>query len=70
MLHMIALGAKVIAAAGSQAKLDVATKCGADYTVNYTEKDWQKKVMKITNGHGVDVVYDPVGMIKGNGLTV
>ncbi|KAH7927154.1 NAD(P)-binding protein [Leucogyrophana mollusca] len=59
-----ALGAKVIAAAGSQAKLDICTKYGgADYTVNYTRPDWQKEVLKITGGKGVDVVYDPVGRI-------
>ena len=60
-----ALGAKVIAAAGSEAKLDVAKECGAHYAVDYTKKDWQKEVLKITNGHGADVIFDPVGMIKG-----
>ncbi|KAJ7703164.1 hypothetical protein B0H17DRAFT_1042006 [Mycena rosella] len=58
------LGAKVIAAAGSQEKLDVAKNYGgADYTVNYTKPGWQKEVLDITNGKGVDVIYDPVGMI-------
>lgn len=66
----IALGAKVIAAAGSQAKLDVCKKYGgADHVVDYTKKDWQKEVLKITGGKGVDVVYDPVGKIQG-GLIV
>jgi len=60
------LGATVIAAAGSQSKLDICmTYGGADYVVNYTEKDWQKEVLKITGGKGVDVVYDPVGRIAG-----
>ncbi|KAI0768415.1 alcohol dehydrogenase [Irpex lacteus] len=60
-----ALGAKVIAAAGSQEKLDVSIKYGgADHAVNYTKKDWQKDVLKITGGKGVDVIYDPVGMIR------
>lgn len=59
-----ALGATVIAAAGSQAKLDICkTYGGADYTVNYTAQDWQKEVLRITSGRGVDVVYDPVGRI-------
>ncbi|KAM6502269.1 hypothetical protein JOM56_002246 [Amanita muscaria] len=59
------LGAKVIAAAGSQAKLDVACKVGgADYGVNYTKAGWQKEVLKITKNKGVDVIYDPVGMIN------
>ncbi|KAF8190338.1 hypothetical protein K438DRAFT_1831887 [Mycena galopus ATCC 62051] len=59
-----ALGAKVIAAAGSQEKLDIAKKYGgADYTVDYTKEGWQKEVLKITNGKGADVIYDPVGKI-------
>jgi len=37
---------------------------GADYAVNYNDKDWQKQVLKITGGKGVDVVYDPVGLIQ------
>jgi len=59
-----ALGGKVIAAAGSQTKLDICKEHGgADYGVNYTNKDWQKEVLKITGDHGVDIVYDPVGLI-------
>lgn len=53
-----ALGAKVIAACSTQAKLDVCLKNGADFAVNYAEGakgDWQKKVMEITKGHGADV---------------
>lgn len=62
----IALGAKVIAAAGSQAKIDVSVKLGgADYGVNYSKEGWQKEVLKITGGKGVDVIYDPVGLIRG-----
>ncbi|KAJ7462341.1 alcohol dehydrogenase [Mycena galericulata] len=58
------LGANVIAAAGSQSKLDVVKKYGgADHTVDYTKPGWQQDVLKITNGKGVDVIYDPVGMI-------
>ncbi|KPV73968.1 uncharacterized protein RHOBADRAFT_45261 [Rhodotorula graminis WP1] len=58
-----ALGAKVIATAGSQAKLDVAKRYGADFAIDYRKDGWQKEVMAITEGHGADVVYDPVGMI-------
>jgi NADPH2:quinone reductase len=59
-----ALGAKVIAAAGSQNKLDICKKYGgADYGVDYSKKEWQKEVLRITGGKGVDVVYDPVGLI-------
>jgi NADPH:quinone reductase-like Zn-dependent oxidoreductase len=65
----LALGANVIAAAGSQAKLDICKKYGgADYCIDYTKKDWQKEVLKITGGKGVDVVYDPVGLIAGQSL--
>ena len=63
---LAALGAKVIAAAGSQEKLDVSIRLGgADHGVNYTKEGWQKEVLGITKGKGVDVVYDPVGRIKG-----
>ncbi|GET03306.1 NAD(P)-binding protein [Rhizophagus clarus] len=59
-----ALGAKVIATGGSSEKLAIAKKVGADYAVNYKDKDWQKQVLKITEGKGVNVVYDPVGLIN------
>ena len=61
-----ALGAKVIAAASTRSKLDVCKRYGgADAVVNYTTKDWQKEVLAVTKGQGVNVVYDPVGMIRG-----
>ncbi|KAI8975846.1 alcohol dehydrogenase [Trametes punicea] len=60
-----ALGAKVIAAAGSQEKIDISIRHGrADHGVNYSTEGWQKEVLKITGGKGVDVIYDPVGLIK------
>ncbi|TFK54240.1 alcohol dehydrogenase [Heliocybe sulcata] len=60
-----ALGAKVIAAAGSQEKLDVSKRYGgADFGIDYTKPGWQQEVLKITGGKGVDVIYDPVGLIK------
>ena len=66
MLFDSALGARVIASAGSQAKLDISKRYGgADYVVDYTKPNWQKEVMKITGNHGVDVIYDPVGLITG-----
>ncbi|KAG9098466.1 hypothetical protein FS749_003752 [Ceratobasidium sp. UAMH 11750] len=60
-----ALGAKVIATAGTEEKLQVC-KClgGADEVLDYTKPGWQKQVLKLTNGKGVDVIYDPVGLIK------
>ncbi|KAG6336038.1 hypothetical protein ID866_3054 [Astraeus odoratus] len=59
-----ALGATVIAAAGSQSKLRICKEqAAADYIVDYTKVDWQKQVLQITCGRGVDVVYDPIGRI-------
>jgi len=61
-----AVGARVIATAGSKQKLDVAKQFGADETVNYSSNgDWWKEVMELTEGNsGVDVVYDPVGLVN------
>ncbi|CAG8697950.1 7746_t:CDS:2 [Dentiscutata erythropus] len=61
-----ALGAKVIATCGSNDKLAIAKKFGADYGVNYNDKDWQKQVLQITGKRGVDVVYDPVGLVQAS----
>ncbi|KAH8752658.1 quinone oxidoreductase [Hyaloscypha sp. PMI_1271] len=62
-----AVGARVIATAGSQAKLDIAKDFGADECVNYeTNPEWWKEVLQLTNGKGVDVVYDPVGRGSGS----
>jgi NADPH:quinone reductase-like Zn-dependent oxidoreductase len=63
---LTALGATVIAAAGSESKLDIAKQYGgADYGVNYSKAGWQKEVLKFTNGKGVNVVFDPVGLVTG-----
>lgn len=56
-----AMGAKVIAAASSEAKLAVAKAAGADVLVNYSEGSLKDKLKEITGGQGVDVIYDPVG---------
>lgn len=59
-----AFGATVIATAGTKHKLDVARSFGADHGVDYRQKDWPEQVKKLTpNGRGVDIVYDPVGLI-------
>ena len=59
-----AFGATVVATAGSQHKLDIARRFGADYAVDYRQKDWPEKVKELTpDGRGVDIVYDPVGLI-------
>jgi len=56
-----AMGAQVIAAASSDAKLQVCRSNGADELVNYSSEDLRSRVKAITAGRGVDVVYDPVG---------
>lgn len=55
------MGAKVIAAASTKEKLDLCTQFGADEVINYTEESLKDKVKELTNGSGVDVIYDPVG---------
>jgi len=54
-------GARVIAAASSPAKLAAARGCGAEELVDYSKVDLREAVKAITDGRGVDVVYDPVG---------
>jgi NADPH2:quinone reductase len=55
------MGAFVIAAAGSDDKLAIATAHGADATVNYTTEDMRERIKAITAGRGVNVVLDMVG---------
>ena len=60
-----ALGAKVIATAGTEEKLRVVKQLGgADHALDYTRDGWQKKVLELTGGKGVNVICDPVGMIQ------
>ena len=54
-------GARVIATASSDDKLAKARELGADETINYTRDDWPKEVKKLTNGKGVDVVFEHTG---------
>jgi NADPH2:quinone reductase len=56
-----AMGARVIACASTQDKLDLCRENGADETINYTEEDLKQRLKALTNGAGVDVLYDPVG---------
>ncbi len=56
-----AIGARVIATAGSDEKLALAREHGADVTINYRDKDWFMAVKEATAGRGADVIYDPVG---------
>ncbi|KAH8596056.1 hypothetical protein B0O99DRAFT_686104 [Bisporella sp. PMI_857] len=57
-----ALGAKTIGTAGTAEKIQLAKENGVDFVINYREeKDLVKRVEEITEGHGVDVVYDGIG---------
>ena len=55
------LGCKVIGTVGNEEKAEIAKKNGCDETINYNKEDFAKKVMEITDGKGVPVVYDGVG---------
>lgn len=55
------LGATVIAAASSEAKLAVAKEKGADHLLLYAREPFRDAVKRITEGRGADVVFDPVG---------
>jgi len=55
------LGARVIAVASSDDKLALCREYGADEVINYATEDLRERVKQLTQGKGVDVVYDPVG---------
>mgnify|MGYP003683468169 CR=1 FL=1 len=55
------MGAKVIAAASTEEKLELCKQFGADEVINYTTENLKDKVKELTNGKGVDVIYDPIG---------
>jgi NADPH2:quinone reductase len=54
-------GAKVIATVGTDAKAEIARSAGADEVIVYTRQDFEAETKRLTNGGGVDVVYDAVG---------
>ena len=55
------LGVKVIGTVGSDEKIELAKKYGCDEVINYSKEDFSKKVLELTDGHGLPVVYDGVG---------
>ncbi len=55
------MGAHVIAAASTEEKLALCREYGADETINYNKTDLKSAIKELTNGKGVDVIYDPVG---------
>jgi NADPH:quinone reductase len=61
-------GAYTIGTAGSKEKCELAEQHGADKTINYNEdKAWPDTVKELTDGKGVDVVYDSVGKTTWEG---
>ncbi|MEE4238273.1 MAG: NADPH:quinone oxidoreductase family protein [Anderseniella sp.] len=56
-----AMGARVIACASSDDKLEFCRSLGADETINYSSEDLKTRLKDLTGGSGVDVIYDPVG---------
>jgi NADPH2:quinone reductase len=54
-------GATVYTTISSSEKAAFAKACGSDYCINYKEEDFVETVMKLTDGRGVDVVFDVVG---------
>jgi NADPH2:quinone reductase len=60
-----AFGAKVIAVTTTAANIAACKPFGADAVIDYIAiSKWEEEVIKITDGHGVDVVLDPVGLIS------
>lgn len=55
------MGAKVIAAASSREKLALCQQFGADEVIHYQEENLKDRIKELTNGKGVDVIFDPVG---------
>lgn len=56
-----AAGARVIATASSQQKLDFCRRLGADHVYNYSTPEWVEAVKRLTGGRGADVILDPAG---------
>ncbi|MEO6726482.1 MAG: NADPH:quinone oxidoreductase family protein [Blastocatellia bacterium] len=56
-----ALGARVIATASNEEKLQFCLSQGAEHAINYKDPAWVDQVKQITNGRGADIIYDPVG---------
>lgn len=55
------IGANIIGTVGSKEKASLAAQNGCQFTILYRDEDVARRVREITNGQGVDVVYDSVG---------
>jgi NADPH:quinone reductase-like Zn-dependent oxidoreductase len=53
--------ATVIAAAGSESKLEKARALGADFLINYEKQNFREEVRKLTNKRGADIIFEHVG---------
>lgn len=57
----VAMGARIIATAGSEEKLEFCRQHGAEHALNYRDDNWVDQVKQIAGKFGADVIYDPVG---------
>jgi NADPH2:quinone reductase len=55
------MGARVVAAVGSDEKADIVRQYGAEAVINYQRESLRDRVRELTDGAGADVIYDPVG---------
>lgn len=61
------IGARVITTVSSSAKAELSREAGAAEVINYTDKEFEPEVKRLTGGKGVDVVYDSVGKTTFDG---
>jgi NADPH2:quinone reductase len=61
------LGAEVIGTVSSKGKADIIREAGSDHEILYTEQDFAEEVLKLTRGHGADLIIDGVGKSTFNG---
>jgi len=54
------LGAEVFGTVGSSEKADRARSAGCTHVINYRDEDFAERILEITDGRGVDVVYDGI----------
>jgi NADPH2:quinone reductase len=60
-----ALGARVIATASGPRDKQICQSYGADHVIDYVKTpNWEVEALKLTGGHGVDVVWDTIGLIS------
>jgi NADPH2:quinone reductase len=52
---------EIFATAGSDAKLEMLKKAGADHVINYATEDFSERILKITGGKKIDVIFDSIG---------